>query len=69
MCLVCTRIYSGPRALVRRATGRRNWPRLCRLFAKPTNLIVSGEPTNIKITGPEDLALAQFMLQQQSLED
>jgi 2-C-methyl-D-erythritol 4-phosphate cytidylyltransferase len=31
-------------------------------------LLVEGERSNIKITGPEDLALAQFILQQQSLE-
>jgi 2-C-methyl-D-erythritol 4-phosphate cytidylyltransferase len=31
-------------------------------------LLVMGDRSNIKITGPEDLALAQFILQQQSLE-
>jgi 2-C-methyl-D-erythritol 4-phosphate cytidylyltransferase len=31
-------------------------------------LLVEGDRTNIKVTGPEDLALAQFILQQQSLE-
>jgi 2-C-methyl-D-erythritol 4-phosphate cytidylyltransferase len=29
---------------------------------------VTGDRSNIKITGPEDLALAQFILQQQSLD-
>ena len=32
-------------------------------------LLVMGDRSNIKITGPDDLALAQFILQQQSLED
>ena len=32
-------------------------------------LLVEGSGTNIKITGPEDLALAQFILQRQSLDD
>jgi 2-C-methyl-D-erythritol 4-phosphate cytidylyltransferase len=31
-------------------------------------LLVEGSFTNIKITGPEDLALAQFLLQRQSLD-
>jgi 2-C-methyl-D-erythritol 4-phosphate cytidylyltransferase len=31
-------------------------------------LLVEGSGTNIKITGPEDLALAQFLLQRQSLD-
>lgn len=31
-------------------------------------LLVEGSTANIKITGPEDLALAQFILQRQSLE-
>jgi 2-C-methyl-D-erythritol 4-phosphate cytidylyltransferase len=31
-------------------------------------LLVMGDRSNIKITGPEDLALAQFILQQQSLD-
>lgn len=31
-------------------------------------LLVEGSSTNIKITGPEDLALAQFILQRQSLD-
>jgi len=32
-------------------------------------LLVSGSTTNIKITGAEDLALAEFILQQQSLRE
>jgi 2-C-methyl-D-erythritol 4-phosphate cytidylyltransferase len=32
-------------------------------------LLVEGSTANIKITGPEDLALAQFILQRQSLDD
>jgi 2-C-methyl-D-erythritol 4-phosphate cytidylyltransferase len=32
-------------------------------------LLVEGSTANIKITGPEDLALAQFILQRQSFDD
>jgi 2-C-methyl-D-erythritol 4-phosphate cytidylyltransferase len=32
-------------------------------------LLVEGQRSNIKITGPEDLALAEFILQRQSTDD
>jgi 2-C-methyl-D-erythritol 4-phosphate cytidylyltransferase len=32
-------------------------------------LLVQGSPTNIKITGPEDLALAEFILRHQSVRE
>ena len=32
-------------------------------------LLVKGSASNLKITGPEDLALAEFILQQQTVVD